>query len=157
MASEPGPGGAAATVVKECILRRVWLKDVSFESPHEPGILEGHEQPELAVGLTSSYSLSPEREGVFEVLVTATVTARGGGTTLFLVEVHQGGTFELRGYTSAVEIRQVLRTRAPEALFPYVRELVASLVQRCGFPRLQLRPVNFEALYAAQQDQAAPA
>jgi preprotein translocase subunit SecB len=157
MASEASPGGNAAPVVKECILRRVWLKDVSFESPHVPRILEGHEKPELEVGLTSSYSLSPEREGTFEVLVTATVTARGGSTTLFLVEVHQGGTFELRGYTSADEIKEVLRTRGPEALFPYVRELVASLVQRCGFPRLQLRPVDFEGLYAARLEQAAPA
>lgn len=157
MASEPSPGGDPATAVKECILRRVWLKDVSFESPHVPRILDGHEKPELEVALASTYTLNPEQPGTFEVQLQVTVTARGGATTLFLVEVHQGGTFELRGYTSAVEIKEVLRTRGPEALFPYVRELVASLVQRCGFPRLQMRPINFEALYAASLDQAAPA
>lgn len=155
MTSE-APAGAGAAA-KECILRRVWLKDVSFESPHVPRILAGHEQPQLEFSAASSYSLSPEQESVFEVLLTVTVTARGGDTTLFLVEVLQGGTFELRGYTSPAEIKQVLRTRGPEALFPYVRELVASLVQRCGFPRLQLRPINFEDVYAASQAQAAPA
>ena len=42
----------------------------------------------------------------------------------------------------------VLRTKAPETLYPYARELVSSLVSRAGFPRLQLKPFNFESRYS---------
>ena len=42
----------------------------------------------------------------------------------------------------------------PNILFPYAREVVTDLVARGSFPQLVLAPVNFEALYAQQQQQA---
>jgi preprotein translocase subunit SecB len=42
-------------------------------------------------------------------------------------------------------------------LFPYVRETIADAVARAGFPPVHLAPINFEALYAQQAGQAAPA
>ena len=60
--------------------------------------------------------------------------------------VEQGGLFELVGYT-ADDKDAILRTKAPEMLYPYARELVGSLVSRAGFPRLQLRHFDFEKGY----------
>ncbi|MDH5277254.1 MAG: protein-export chaperone SecB [Gammaproteobacteria bacterium] len=134
-------------------LRLVYLKDVSFEAPHVPGILFGHEQPELVFGIETNYGLSIENhEGmgdVFDVLVTVNVEATAGGRPLFLIEVHQGGLFEVGGY-SAEETDVLLRTTAAESLFPYARELVTSLIARGGFPNVRLRPLNFAKLYAEQ-------
>ena len=44
---------------------------------------------------------------------------------------------------------------APNILFPYAREHIASLVNRATFPALNLRPLNFEAIYRARQAEAA--
>ncbi|MDH4022179.1 MAG: protein-export chaperone SecB [Gammaproteobacteria bacterium] len=134
-------------------LRLVYLKDVSFEAPHVPGILFGHEQPELQFGIETNYLLSvANHEGlgdVYDVLVTINVEATAAGRPLFLIEVHQGGLFEISGY-SAEETDVVLRTKAPESVYPYARELITSLIARGGFPNVRLRPLNFAKLYAEQ-------
>ncbi|MBM4220578.1 MAG: protein-export chaperone SecB [Gammaproteobacteria bacterium] len=145
--SEAGKGD---TPGKQCNFIQSYVKGVSLEAPGVPGILFGHEQPVLQFDVSSTYKLSAEASAklgdVYAVDVRVTVQALAGEQTLFLIEVEQGGLFNLIGY-DADEKDGVLRTRAPEMLFPYARELVSSLVSRAGFPRLQLKPFDFEKGY----------
>lgn len=130
-------------------LRMIFLRDASFESPNAPDALRGQEErPELKLGVESSYRQTEEE--LFEVSLDITVHARAGERTLFVVELKHGGLFALRGHTPE-ETNLLLRTRAPEMLYPYARELIASLVSRGGFPALLLQPLNFQAHYAASQ------
>ncbi|MDH5254999.1 MAG: protein-export chaperone SecB [Gammaproteobacteria bacterium] len=149
--NDSGDAGKGQGDTRQCNLLQLYIKDVSFESPGVPGVLFGHEQPALQFDVSSTYKLSAEASAklgeVYAVLVRVTVQAAAGDKTLFLIEVEQGGLFELHGYAED-EKDFALRTRAPELLYPYVRELVASLVSRSGFPRLQLRPINFEGRYS---------
>lgn len=137
----------------QCRLLHLYLKDVSFEAPRVPGILFGHGPPAVEYHVSNTYQLSVEASRnlgeVYDVTVHVTVKATGGDKVLFLIEVQQGGLFELKGYT-AEEQETVLHTRAPEALYPYVRELVASLAHRAGFPRLSLQPIDFSARHAEE-------
>jgi preprotein translocase subunit SecB len=41
-------------------------------------------------------------------------------------------------------------------LFPYARAAVSNLVTQGGFPQFLLPPVNFDALYTANQGQQQP-
>lgn len=145
--SDAGKGDGAA---KRCNFMQLYVKGVSFEAPGVPGILFGHEQPVLRFDVSSTYKLSAEASvklgEVYGVEVRVTVECLAGDKTLFLIEVEQGGLFELVGY-AADEKDEALRTKAPEMLFPYARELVGSLVSRAGFPRLQLKPFDFEKGY----------
>lgn len=146
---EGGAGNDEGTA-RECNLLKVYVKGVSFEAPGVPGILFGHEQPTLHFDVSSTYKLSAEASAklgeVFGVVVRVTVEALAGDQTLFLIEVEQGGLFELVGY-AADDKDAILRTKAPEMLYPYARELLSSLVSRAGFPRLQLKPFDFEKGY----------
>lgn len=148
--TEESGAGKDEGAARECNLLRVFIKGASFEAPGVPGILFGHEQPVLAFDVSSTYKVSVEASAklgeVFSVVVRVTVQAHAGDQTLFLIEVEQGGLFELVGY-AADEKDAVLRTKAPEMLYPYARELLTSLVGRAGFPRLQLRPFDFEKGY----------
>lgn len=137
-----GPGGVQA---RQCNLRLLFLKDLSFESPHVPGVLYGHEKPEVKYSLEVAHTL--RGKDTFEVVLDVNVHATAGEKTLFLIEVKQGGVFELSGYSSD-EMMLILRTRAPEALFPYARELISSLISRGGFPRMQLQSLDFETQFA---------
>lgn len=137
--------GSAAPPARVFNLRVVYIQDVSFESPNAPAILFGHDQPDVKFQMESSHR--PRDKNLFEVVLTASVHATAGDKSLFLVEVKQGGLFEISGF-STEDTAQLLKTRAPEALYPYASELISSLVSRGGFPRLQLQPLNFEALYA---------
>lgn len=149
MSSETPSGDGAATVTeKRCDLRLVYVKDVSFESPNAPTILFGHEQPELVFSIESGHQFL--ENDLFDVVLGISVHATSGDKSLFLIELKQGGLFEISGYSDQ-EIISVIKTKALEALYPYAREMASSLAGHGGFPRLKLGPVNFEMLYADAQ------
>ena len=132
-------------------LQNVYLKDCSYESPNGPR-LEGNWNPQINLDLqTSSTSLGPE---VREVVLTVTVSAKHGEATIFLVEVKQAGLFVVRNLPEP-ELKRAISTVCPGVLFPYARAAVSQLVSQGGFPQFLLPPVNFDALYAANQAQPA--
>jgi preprotein translocase subunit SecB len=132
-------------------LQNVYLKDCSYESPNGPRI-EGNWNPQINLDLqTSSTALGPE---VREVVLTVTVSAKHGDATIFLVEVKQAGLFVIRNLPES-DLKRAISTICPGVLFPYARAAVSQLVSQGGFPQFLLPPVNFDALYAANQAQPA--
>jgi preprotein translocase subunit SecB len=143
----PLPNPADTGVV--LALQNVYLKDCSYESPNGPR-LEGNWNPQINLDLqTSSTALGPE---VREVVLTVTVSAKHGEATIFLVEVKQAGLFVVRNLPDP-DLKRAISTVCPGVLFPYARAAVSQLVSQGGFPQFLLPPVNFEALYAANQAQ----
>ena len=59
--------------------------------------------------------------------------------------------------TTPDELKRAIGSVCPNVLFPFARAAVAQLVSQGGFPQLLLPPVNFEALYANSQSEAASA
>ena len=134
-------------------IQKLYLKDASFESPNSPAVFQqGDWQPEVNVQLnTEGKTLS---EGVHEVILSVTVTAKQGENTAFLVEVKQAGVFQMAGFEEE-QMKGMMGAYCPEVLFPFAREAIADLVAKGGFPQLILAPVNFNALYMQHQQQAA--
>ena len=135
-------------------IQRVYLKDVSLEQPNSPAILMNQEQP--AVDIQLGVEAAPVTEGMFEVVVTATVHAKIADKTVFLVEAKQAGIFELRNMP-AEQMNAVLGIACPQIVYPYLRGNVADVIQRGGFPPVHLAEINFQAMYEQQQAQAAAA
>ena len=130
-------------------LQNVYLKDCSYESPNGPRI-DGTWNPQINLDLqTSSTALGPE---VREVVLTVTVSAKHGDATIFLVEVKQAGLFVVRNLAEP-DLKRAISTVCPGILFPYARAAISQLVSQGGFPQFLLPPVNFDALYAANQGQ----
>ena len=149
--NRPGSGG-------EVRIERIYIKDLSFESPGAPEVFTEKWEPEMNVDINTR--INPVSQTHYEVILTTTVRAkRAGGKTAFIAEVQQAGLFFLDGMTDEVRAR-VLGTICPSTLFPYLREAIDGLVVKGGFPALHLAPVNFDALYAqnlAQKRSSAPA
>ncbi len=138
-------------------LERLYLKDSSFESPLSPQVFAGQWQPEMRLDINTK--TEPVDETRTEVILRATVEAvqKSDEKVAFICEVVQAGVFVVQG-GDAQERRRALGTVCPNALFPYIRETIDSMVVKGGFPALQLAPVNFDALYAqalAQETQGA--
>ncbi len=134
-------------------IQKIYIRDLSFESPNAPGIFTGEWQPEVNLDLNTQ--ANPLEEGVFHVDLALTVTVKNQDKTAFLVEVHQCGIFNLSGFDDQ-QMGHMLGSYCPNILFPYAREAISDLVTKGGFPPLLLAPVNFDALYAqhlAQQQQ----
>ncbi|MEW6764320.1 MAG: protein-export chaperone SecB [Pseudomonadota bacterium] len=130
-------------------IQRVYLKDVSFESPRTPEIFKIAEwQPNINVQVENSTQKLADDvyEATLTVTATATLNHDGKDETAFLAEVSKAGIFTVSGFEGA-ELGHILGSVCPTQLFPFVRETVADLVSKGGFPPLLLQPINFDALY----------
>ena len=133
---------------------KIYVKDISLEIPNAPHIFLERENPQIEVQLHTSASTIDE--GVHEVSVTATVTAKIGEKVMFLIEATQAGIFTLRNLPEA-EMEPVLAVMCPNILFPYLREVVSDVSVRAGFAPVMLNPINFDVLYQQQKQQQAEA
>ena len=133
-------------------IEKIYVKDLSLEIPGAPQIFIQRESPQVSIELTNA--ASKLEEGVYEVVITVTVTSKLQDKTVFLVEVAQAGIFQIRNVPQE-NIEMILGVTCPNILFPYAREAVSDLVTRGGFPPVLLNPINFEALYTQQKQQAA--
>lgn len=126
-------------------LQRIYLKDVSFETPNSPAVFTQKWDPKVNVDLnTSAVAL---QDGIYEVTLEVTVTTTNADKPAYLVEVKQGGVFTLMGFNER-DLGGMLHAYCPAILFPYVREVVSDLVSKGSFPQLLLAPINFDAIYA---------
>ena len=134
------------------MIERIYVKDISFESPNAPLSFVQTEAPTVDVGLNTASTVVEGMEGLTEVTLTVTVKAKEGESTYFAVEVQQSGLFRVQNIPEE-HMPALLAVHCPTILFPYAREMVADLVGRGGFQPLHLHPVNFEALYQQAQTQ----
>jgi preprotein translocase subunit SecB len=129
-------------------IEKLYIKDASIEVPNAPQIFTNRTAPQVNVELANSASRLDD--GVFEVSIKVTVTAKIEENTAFLVEVTQAGIFGIRGIPDE-NLEMILAITCPNILFPYAREAVSDMVTRAGFMPVLLNPINFEALYAQQK------
>ena len=146
-----------ATVEKQLSIIKIYIKDFSFESPQSPGVFRADKwAPKTNLNLRSAHT--PVDDKFHEVVLTISVEAKDDDKTLFLVELHQAGLFEVTGHTDE-ESGVLFGSFCPNILFPYARESIAAIIQKGGFPEFVLQPINFDALYTQtmqqQQEQAA--
>ena len=134
-------------------IEKIYVRDLSLEIPNAPNIFLERDTPNIHMQLGSKNQTIDE--GLYEVLLTVTVTAKINDKIMFLVEVQQAGIFRIRN-VSDEEIGPVLGIGCPNILFPYLREVVSDVVTRAGFPAVILSPVNFEAIYQQKIAEAKP-
>jgi preprotein translocase subunit SecB len=132
-------------------IEKIYLKDMSLELPNAPEVFFEHEAPQVEVNIHNEAS-GMTQEGLFEVVLTVTVTAKIQDRTVFLVEAAQAGIFQIRNVPQP-DLEAVLGTLCPNTLLPYAREAVASIVQRAGFPPVTLQHMNFDLVYQQRMQQ----
>jgi preprotein translocase subunit SecB len=137
-------------------IEKIYVKDLSLEVPNAPHCFLEREQAQINLQMQTGGEAVGE--GVFNVVLTLTVTAKVGEKTNFLVEAAQAGIFQIRNVPQE-ELEPIVAVACPNILFPYARETISDAVTRAGFPPVLLAPVNFEAIYRQrlEQQQQAPA
>lgn len=135
-------------------IEKIYVKDLSLEIPHAPQIFIQREAPQVSIELSNA--TTKLEDGIYEVVVTVTVTSKLEDKTVFLVEVAQAGIFQIRNVPDE-NIEIILGVTCPNIIFPYARETISDIVTRAGFPPVLLNPVNFEALFAQQKEEQAKA
>jgi preprotein translocase subunit SecB len=131
-------------------IQKIYLKDMSLEIPNAPQIFLEQESPQIDVNIHNE-ARPLGQPGLFEVVLTVTVTAKLKDKTVFLVEAAQAGIFEIVNVPSP-DLDAVLGIVCPNTLLPYAREAVASTVTRAGFPPVVLQHMSFETAYQQRQE-----
>ena len=139
-----------ATNERQFQIQRIFLKDLSFESPNAPAIFTGEWQPKHELNINTK--IDKINDGIYEVVLSVTVTTKVGEQTAFIGEVQQAGLVAVKGFPDG-EMVPLLGAYCPNLLFPYAREAISDLVTKGSFPQLVLQPVNFDALFAQHQQQ----
>ncbi|ERP91962.1 preprotein translocase subunit SecB [Marinobacter sp. ES-1] len=126
-------------------LQRIYVKDLSFESPNSPLVFQEQWKPQVNLDLNTAHNKLSDNQ--YEVVLSLTVTAKVGEKVAYIVEIQQAGVFLVAGIEGA-QLGQMLGAYCPNILFPYAREAIDATVNRGSFPALMLAPVNFDAIYA---------
>lgn len=133
---QPQPGFA---------MEKVYIKDLSFESPNSPVIFTKQWQPKVKMDLNTKHTVIDQN--VHEVAVTITLTVTVEDMTAFIVEVQQAGIFRISGL-EGLQYHHAVGAVCPNLIFPYLRETIDSTVVKGGFQPIMLAPVNFDAMFA---------
>ena len=131
-------------------LERIYTKDISYESPAVPQVFLEQAAPQLDMQLGVHHAAIQSSDGLFEVVLTVSVSAKHAGKSIFLVEVQQAGLFRIVGIAGK-SLERALEISGAYILLPFAREAINDLVGKGGFPQLLINPINFETLYEQKQ------
>lgn len=131
-------------------LERIYTKDISYESPAVPQVFLEQAAPQLDMQLGVHHAAIQSSDGLFEVVLTVSVSAKHAGKSIFLVEVQQAGLFRIVGI-AGTSLERALEISGAYILLPFAREAINDLVGKGGFPQLLINPINFETLYEQKQ------
>jgi len=129
---------------QQFVLQKIYVKDLSFESPDVPNAFRLKWEPNVNIELNSKGNQLDAN--THEVVLGLTVTVKLEDKVIYLIEVQQAGIFGLTGF-SEQEMGAMLGSYCPNLLYPFAREVISDIVTKAGFPQLLLAPVNFDAIY----------
>jgi preprotein translocase subunit SecB len=136
--------GANATAPSLNIIGQ-YIKDLSFENPKAPqSLLQGTGQPRFNIGI--NVGVNKQADDVYAIELTINAKAERDTGVMFSVELIYGGLFRLKNWPEA-QLGIVLMIECPRIIFPFARQVLASVTQAGGFPPLLMDPVDFSAIY----------
>lgn len=128
-----------------------YIKDLSFENPSPLTQAAIEERPAISVHIEAQAHNIADRS--FEVVLRLRVDAKRKKNQVFLLDLEYAGAFTIGKDVPEEYLRPILMIECPRILFPFARNIVASLTQEAGFPSLLLTPVDFAELYQQQVEQ----
>ena len=160
MADEtPGAGSTGAAAGPSFNLIGQYIRDMSFENPGAPGsIMLGGPNPSFNVGI--NVGVKKQADDVYAVEITLNAKAEREKNVLFNVELIYGGVFRIKNVPEN-QLAPLLLVECPRLIFPFARQVLASVTQQGGFPPVMLDPIDFGQFYlqkmqALQAAQTAP-
>lgn len=148
----PEAANQEQTIAPKFAVQRLYLKDLSFETPQGAAAFQKQWQPKVNQDLSTKTNKIDD--GLFEVSLRITITVKHEDETIYLIEAEQAGLFNIEGLEGG-QLSQVLNVTCPSMLLPYAREAIDSTLTKGSYPPLMIPPINFDALFASAVQQAA--
>ena len=150
-------GGAAQNqapnLIPQLNVLAQYIKDFSFENPNAPRSLNPGQAP--TVNLQINVSANPLADNDVEVELKLEGRAEAAGTVMFSFDLAFAGVFRIQNVPQD-SMHPLIMIECPRLLFPFAREIVASVVRNGGFPQFLIEPIDFVSLYRQKIEQAQP-
>ncbi len=131
-------------------IQRIYLKDLSFESPMTPDVFTNMSSSPK-VGFNFESNINNIADDIYELTLFFNVKAEVEDKTLYLVELKQCGVFSISTDDEAMK-KRFLNVHCAEIVYPYARENISNVIQKGGFPPLFLSPIDFHTIYQNELD-----
>lgn len=135
------------------IINGQYVKDMSFEVPNAPAIYAEMSKSQPEIGINIDVSVAQIQSNVFEVTLNLESKAKMGDKVAFVAEVSYAGVVTLN--VPEEHLHPMLLIECPRLLFPFARNVLATITRDGGFPPVMLQPVDFVQLYQQRAEAAA--
>lgn len=149
LAPEADPTAQNGQGVPQIRVVTQFLRDFSFENPRAPDSLRGGEGPP-SMDMNVEMGARGRADGLFEVDLKISCTARMGDQISFQIELVYGGLFEIQNVPEE-HMEPVLLVECPRFLFPFVRRIIGDVTTDGGFPPFLMEPLDFATIYERRQ------
>jgi preprotein translocase subunit SecB len=149
--ANPTNGGPIPERAPQLNVLAQYIKDFSFENPNAPrSLTPGQQQPTINIQI--NVNAKPVADTDFEIELKLEGKAETTGTVLFSFDLLYAGIFRIQNVPQE-NIQPVIMIECPRLLFPFAREIIATVVRNGGFPPLLIDPVDFVGLYRQRMEQ----
>ena len=133
-------------------MQKMYIKDLSFESPNAPGIfLARNQEPKVDFNLKLSNQKIDDDHYEVTINITAKVLdQKADDSVMFIVEIEHAAVFLLKNIP-AEHLERVMAVDCPLMLFPFTRQIASQMSVDGGFMPFLMEPINFVALYENAQ------
>ena len=129
-------------------MQKMYIKDLSFESPNAPNIfLDRSQEPKVDFNLQLNSNKIDDDHHEVSISITAKIMDKNSDDkVMFVVEIEHAGVFLLKNIPPE-HLERVMAVDCPLMLFPFTRQVVSQLSVDGGFMPFLMEPINFIALY----------
>lgn len=123
-----------------------YVKDISFENPNYlVKYTEKDKQPEVSVNVETH--VAKLNDDNYEVAMNITAKSLIEDKTVFVLELTYASLVSVAKDLKQDVLEPVLLVHCPFLMFPFAREIVASVTKAGGYPPLMIDPIDFANLY----------
>jgi len=127
-------------------MQKMYVKDLSFESPNAPGVfMQQNLNPNVEVDLELKNNKIDETTWEVILFINAQLKTTDD-KVVYIIELEHAGVFTLSNIPAEF-LEPVLTVECPNMLFPFSRQIMSQMALDGGFIPFLMDPVNFAALY----------
>lgn len=130
-----------------------YVKDISFENPNYLiKYTEKDKQPEVSVNVETH--VAKLNDDNYEVAMTIAAKSLIEDKTVFVLELTYAALISVAKDLKQDVLEPVLLVHCPFLIFPFAREIVATVTRAGGYPPLMIDPIDFANLYLEKKKES---
>lgn len=145
MTDETAAGPGAAPQAPRFDILHQYIKDLSLEVPGAPQVFQEGSSPEVSVNV--DVGVQPAGGSDYEIVLRIEARGEAEGNALFIIELAYGGLFRTSADIPQEHLQALLMIEGPRLLFPFARNVVATVTRDGGLPPLMISPIDFVQLF----------